>query len=103
MTLTQLIQGWRDEATEREARAENPDVVGWMERDCELSAVRFLRKCADELSEAIADGPDHDYLVPMSDGDGTVGCPTCGSEKGEECSDSEGKSWATLVHPARQR
>lgn len=51
---TALVERWRAEATEREARAQNPDVVGWRERDEELVAVRQLRGCAVELEEVLA-------------------------------------------------
>lgn len=44
-----LAAAWRTEANEREARAENPEVVGVVERDVEEMAVRTLRRCAHEM------------------------------------------------------
>lgn len=41
---------WLAEATEREARAANPEVVGLIERETELAVVVCLRRCAGALS-----------------------------------------------------
>lgn len=44
-----LPDRWRAEATEREARAADPEVVGVIERDVEAAVVRTLRRCAAEV------------------------------------------------------
>jgi hypothetical protein len=46
---TSLKETWLNEATEREARAQNFDVVGMIERLTEEAAVRALRRCAAAL------------------------------------------------------
>lgn len=53
--LARVASAWEEEASEREARAQNMDVVGMIERLTEEAAVRVLRRCAAELR---GDRPD---------------------------------------------
>lgn len=50
--LPAVLAAFEAEATEREARAANPDVVGAVERDVEEMAVRTLRRVVAAVRDA---------------------------------------------------
>lgn len=51
MKVVALIGTWLERAREKEVRAANPEVVGFLERDNELCSAASIRRCAAELQE----------------------------------------------------
>lgn len=87
---------WLAEALEREARAANPDVVGFIERDVEQAIVRTLRRCADELLPVLAELAEtrrrlDDYIdsaeLACESPPSGCDCPGCSEARRRACLD----------------